>query len=63
MTTERVKVDLNQPEQLSTGRVNPEMLDATTEQDLALQQQRDDAEDMQDAARYARQVRRRDEPR
>ena len=63
MTTVRVKVDLNQPEQLPRGRVNPEMLDATTEQDLAVQQQTDDAEAMQDAARYARQVRRRDEPR
>ena len=63
MTTVRVKVDLSQPEQLPRGRVNPEMLDATTEQDLAVQQQRDDAEAMQDAARYARQVRRRDEPR
>ncbi len=59
MTTVRVKVNLNRPEQLPEGRVNPEMLDATTEQDLAVQQQKDDAEAMQDAARYARQVRRR----
>ncbi len=55
----RVKVDLNRPEQTPRGRVNPELLDATTEKDLELQQQTDDAEAMQDAARYARQVRRR----
>jgi len=57
--TVRVKVDLSRPEQLPRGRVNPEMLDATTEQDLAVQQEIDDAEAMQDAAKYARQVRRR----
>ena len=59
MTIVRVKADLNRPEQLPEGRVNPEMLDATTEQDLDVQQQTDDAEAMQDVGRYARQVRRR----
>jgi len=59
MKTVRVKVDLSHPEQLPRGRVNPQLLDATTEQDLELQQQSDDAEAMRDAARYARQVRRR----
>lgn len=39
--------------------MHPETLDATTEQELELQQQLGDAEAMRDAARYARQVRRR----
>jgi putative transcriptional regulator len=34
-------------------------VDATTDRDIALQQQADDAESMQDAARFARRVRRR----
>ena len=35
------------------------MLDGTTDRDLALQQQEDDAEAMRDMAQYARRVRRR----
>ena len=35
------------------------MLDSTTESDLALQQDQDDAEAMQDTARYARRIRKR----
>ena len=35
------------------------MLDRATEADLAFQQQQDDAEAMQDVARFARRVRRR----
>ena len=50
MTIVRVKVDRKRPEQLPEGRVNPERLDATTEQDRAVQQQTDDAEAMQDVA-------------
>jgi len=54
-----VLAKLNRPEQAPRGRANRELLDAATEQDLELQQQTDDAEAMQDVARYARQVRRR----
>jgi putative transcriptional regulator len=57
MKTVRVKLDLNRPASLPKGRVNRRLLDATTEHDLALQQQSDDAEAMQDTAKFARRVR------
>ena len=41
------------------GRVDRRKLDATTEVDLANQQAEDDAEAMQDAARFVRRVRQR----
>lgn len=59
MKTVHVKVDLSQPSRLPKGRVNHRKLDATTEADLAAQQKVDDAEAMQDAARFARRVRKR----
>ena len=59
MSTTRVTIDPDDPHSLPTGRVNYAALDATTERDLALQQAQDDAEAMQDVARYARRVRRR----
>jgi len=59
MKTVRVKADLNRPSTLPKGRVNRRLLDATTEDDLALQQKMDDAESMQDTAKFARRVRKR----
>lgn len=59
MSTVRVKVDLGRPTTLPKGRVDRRKLDATTEADLANQQAEDDAEAMQDAARFVRRVRRR----
>jgi putative transcriptional regulator len=59
MKTVRVKVNLKQAASLPKGRVNRRLLDATTEHDLSLQQRRDDAEAMQDAAKFARRVRKR----
>jgi putative transcriptional regulator len=59
MKTVRVKVDLNRPASLPKGRVNRRLLDAATEHDLAAQQQLDDAEAMQDTAKFARRVRKR----
>lgn len=59
MKTVRVKVDSTRPASLRKGRVNRRLLDATTEHDLALQQQMDDAEAMQDTAKFARRVRKR----
>ncbi len=41
------------------GRIDPARVDATTEQDLARQESADDAAAIQDAARFARRVRRR----
>ncbi|MBI4757213.1 MAG: helix-turn-helix domain-containing protein [Betaproteobacteria bacterium] len=59
MGTVRVKLDPSQPGAWPKGRVNYRLLDATTEEELAAQQAADDAESMQDAARFARRVRRR----
>jgi putative transcriptional regulator len=59
MKTVRVSVDLRRPASLPVGRVDRRRLDATTEADLAAQQAEDDAEAMQDTARFVRRVRRR----
>ena len=59
MKTVRVKVDLSRPATLPKGRIDRRKLDATTEAELAVQQAQDDAEAMQDAARFVRRVRRR----
>jgi len=56
MKLRRVKADLTN---LPAGRVDKRRLDATTEEDIARQQQADDADSMQDAAKYARRVRKR----
>lgn len=44
MSTTRITIDLDDPESLPEGRVDYAVLDATTEEDLAAQQQEDDAE-------------------
>ncbi len=59
MKTVRVRVDLSRPATLPKGRIDRRKLDATTEADLAVQQAQDDAEAMQDAARFVRRVRQR----
>lgn len=59
MKTVRISVDLRERSTLPNGRVDRRRLDATTESDLAAQQAEDDAEAMQDAARFVRRVRRR----
>ena len=59
MSTTRVRVDLDNPRSLPAGRVDHAVLDRVTEADLTFQQQQDDAEAMQDVARFARRVRRR----
>ena len=59
MKTVRAKVDLSRPATLPKGSVDRRKLDTTTEVDLANQQAEDDAEAMQDAARFVRRVRQR----
>jgi putative transcriptional regulator len=59
MKTVRVKLDPITPSSFPKGRVDKNRLDETTEQDIALQQRVDDDEAMQDAARFARRVRKR----
>lgn len=54
-TPTRMKIDPDKP----AGRIDPDRVDATTEQDIAAQQAQDEADAMQDAARFARRVRQR----
>lgn len=59
MKTTRVRTDPGDPRSLPEGRIDPSVVDNSTEADPALQQQQDDAEAMRKMARYARRVRRR----
>ena len=59
MSTTRVRIDPDNPATLLEGRFDPAVVDGTTEAEITMQQQEDDAEAMQDMARYARRVRRR----
>ena len=56
MSTTRVRIDPDNSATLPEGRLDPAMVDGTTEAEIATQQQEDDAEAMQDMARYARRV-------
>ena len=59
MSRTRVRIDPGDPRSLPSGRVDHAVLDATTEEDIAQHARDDDAEAMQDMARFARRVRRR----
>ena len=59
MSTTRVRIDPDDPSTVPEGRIDPAVVDGTTEVEIAVQQQEDDAEAIQDMARYARRVRRR----
>ena len=59
MSKTRLTIDPDNPEGLSSGRVDHVVLDATTEEDIARQARDDDAEAMRDMGRFARRVRRR----
>jgi putative transcriptional regulator len=59
MKTVRVKIDPTSLKGLPKGRVNKGRLDATSEDDIKMQIAADDAEAMQDAAKFARRVRKR----
>ena len=59
MSKTRVRIDPNNSRSLPPGRVDHAVLDATTEEDIARQACDDDAEAMQDMARFARRVRQR----
>ncbi len=59
MSKTRIGIDPDHPESLPAGRVDYEVLDRTTERDLAAQRRHDDAEAMKDMARYTRRVRKR----
>lgn len=59
MKTVHVKIDPVSLAGLPKGHVDVARLDATSERDIALQMVADDAEAMQDAAKFARRVRKR----
>ena len=59
MSTKRLRIEPGDPPTLPAGRVDHEVLERTSERDIALQQRQDDAEAMRDIARFARRVRRR----
>lgn len=59
MSTTRISIDPDDPSTLPVGRIDPARVDATTEAEIAAQAREDEAEAMQDMARYARRIRRR----
>jgi putative transcriptional regulator len=59
MKTVRVKIDPGSLASLPKGRINKARLDATTERNIVGQKASDDAEAMQDTAKFTRRVRKR----
>jgi len=59
MKAVRLTIDPAVAATLNSGRIDPARVDATTEADLARQAACDEAEAMQDAAKFARRVRKR----
>lgn len=59
MKTVRMTIDPAIPSTLATGRLDAARVDATTEDDVARHAAADEANAMQDAAKFARRVRRR----
>lgn len=59
MKTVRMKIEHNSTSAKRVGRVNTSKLDDTTETQIAQHAAEDDAAAMQDAAKFARRVRRR----
>jgi putative transcriptional regulator len=54
-----MKIDPKDSATLAAGWIDPAGVDATTDTDIALQQAADEAEAMQDVAKFARRVRKR----
>jgi putative transcriptional regulator len=59
MKTVRIKIDAAMVKRKPGGRINAAKVDATTEADIATHMAKDEALAMQDAAKFARRVRRR----
>ena len=59
MSTTRVRIDPDDPSTFPEGRIDPAVVDSTTEAEIALQERKDEAEALQDMARYTRRIRRR----
>ncbi len=56
MKTVRMKIDVLNPTGKTSGRIDPQRVDATTEADIARHKEADDADAMLDAAKFARRV-------
>lgn len=59
MKKHRMTIDPSIVSLASRGRIDPDRVDATTEEEIARQKADDDKEAMLDAARYARRIRKR----
>ena len=59
MKKHRMTIDPRLMSLASLGRIDPDRVDATTEEEIARQKTADDKEAMQDAAKYARRIRKR----
>lgn len=59
MKTVRMTINPAVPASLAVGRIDSAHVDATTEKDIAAHSAADEAEAMQDAAKFARRVRKR----
>ena len=59
MGTTRITIDPGDPPAFPEGRIDPAVVDATSEQDIARQTREDEAHAVQDMARHARSIRRR----
>lgn len=55
MGTTRIRIEPGDPATFPEGRIDAAKVGGTTEAEIRLQQLEDDAEAMQDAARYARE--------
>ena len=59
MSATRIRIEPGDPQSLPEGRVDPDVLDGATEEDIARRERQDDAEAMRDMARFARRARER----
>jgi len=59
MKTIRIRIDASDPASVAGGRIDPARVDATSPQEVLSQQAADEAEAAQDAAKFARRVRKR----
>lgn len=57
MKMTRLRIDPAHTDFLQIGRIDPVRVDATTDEEIALQQAIDDAETMQEMAKFVRRVR------
>ncbi|MYA09788.1 MAG: hypothetical protein F4060_02280 [Holophagales bacterium] len=55
MGTTRIRIQPGDPATYPEGRIDAAKVDGTTEAEIRLQQREDDADSMQDAARYGRE--------